>query len=152
MKLGSSFLAMWIIVGIPQTIMKSSTLSAFCLCLFASLLLGCSVDGSQNYRVVTLSSGKQVKVLSVGKISFSQGDPALMLKYQTDLSVDNRVVLQQEVAEIWESFRGDVEKAQLNSAVISANDVPKGIVIKTGKSYNFVYQKTKDGNWQISNS
>jgi hypothetical protein len=88
----------------------------------------------------------------MGKIFFSKGDPALMLKYQTDLSLDNKVVLQQEVAEIWKSFRVDVEKAQLNSAVISASDVPQGIVIKTGKSYNFVYQKTKDGNWQISNS
>jgi hypothetical protein len=143
---------MSIFVGIQQIIMKSSALSAYSICLFAILLLGCSGGGTQNFTVVTLSSGKQVKVLSMGKIFFSKGDPALMLKYQTDLSLDNKVVLQQEVAEIWKSFRVDVEKAQLNSAVISASDVPQGIVIKTGKSYNFVYQKTKDGNWQISNS
>ena len=37
--------------------------------------------------VVTLDSGKQVKLLGVGNIAFSNDAPALMLKYETDLFV-----------------------------------------------------------------
>ena len=126
--------------------------SLACLGLLACLVLGCSESGNQSYQVVTLPSGKQIKVLGVGKIHFTESDPALMLKYQTDLSLDNKVAIQQEVEEIWQSFKVDVEKAGLKAAIINANEVPNGMVIKTGRGYNFVYKKTEDRSWsRISN-
>jgi hypothetical protein len=86
--------------------------------------------------------------LGVGKINFSQGAPALMLKYQTDLQVSDKAALRPEVNEIWASFRVDVENAGLKSAIISANEVPRGLIVKQGNAYNFVYEKQADGSWR----
>lgn len=110
------------------------------------LLLGCG--NQQSYQLSTLPSGKQVKVLGVGKIYFSKDDPALMLKYQTDLNLEDKDALRKEVDEIWETFKADVEKAHLTTAIVSANEVPKGTLVKTGKGYRFAFKKMADGTWQ----
>ena len=110
------------------------------------LLIGCG--NQQSYQVYMLPSGKQIKVLGLGKINFSKDDPALMLKYQTDLSLDDKEALSKEVDEIWEKFKIDVENAHLAAGIVSANEVPKGTLIKIGKSYNFVFKKMPDGTWQ----
>ena len=98
-------------------------------------------------QIVTLPSGKHIKVLGVGKIAFSEGPPGLMLKYETDLAVDDTPKLEKEVAEIWTTFRLDVEKAQLTVAIISANEHPSGVLIGTSKGFNFVYERGTDGKW-----
>ena len=110
------------------------------------LLVGCG--NQESYRMTTLPSGKQIKVLGVGKIYFTKDEPALMLKYQTDLSLDDKITLRKEVDEIWETFKVDVEKAHLGAAIVSANEVPQGSLIKTGKGYNFAFKKMPDGTWQ----
>jgi hypothetical protein len=81
------------------------------------------------------------------QINFSQGAPSLMLQYQTDLKVSDKTALRAEVDEIWPVFRNDVERAKLTNAIISANDIPHGFIIKKGESYNFVYEKRADGTW-----
>jgi len=48
-----------------------------------------------------LPSGREVKVLGVTKMFFSKGDPALMLKYRTDLRLDDQEQLLKEVEEVW---------------------------------------------------
>ena len=98
-------------------------------------------------QVVTLDSGKQVKLLGVGNIAFSNDAPALMLKYETDLSLDDKAKLTQEADELWKTFRVDVERAQLATGIISANDHPTGFVVATNKSFNFVYKRRPDGEW-----
>ena len=119
------------------------------LVLPLAFLLNSCGGSTPKYRVTTLPSGKQVKVLGVGNISFSKGEPALMLKYQTDLSIDDKDAIAREVTEIWGSFRADAEKGQFKNAIISVNEIPKGGFIKTNRTQNFVYQKSSDGNWQL---
>lgn len=101
----------------------------------------------ENYRVVTLPSGKHVKVLGVGQINFSGSAPALMLKYETDLSIDSRAALDAEVSEIWLSFKADVEKAKLTSAIISANEKAAPGILVHSRGYNFVFSSGADGRW-----
>ena len=96
---------------------------------------------AQATKEVVLPSGKKVKVIAVGQINFSNDSPALMLKYQTDLKVSNTAELRKEVEEIW---------AKLNNAIISANEVPQGMVIKTGSAFNFVYRQSADGTWKLA--
>jgi len=48
-----------------------------------------------------LPSGREVKVLGVTEMFFSKGDPALMLKYRTDLRLDDQEQLLKEVEEVW---------------------------------------------------
>jgi hypothetical protein len=104
---------------------------------------------AQPSKEVALPSGKKVRVLAVGQINFSNDSPALMLKYQTDLKVSNAVELRKEVDEIRPVFRTDVEHANLTNAIVSANEVPQGLVVKTANAMNFVYKRSADGDWHL---
>jgi hypothetical protein len=68
-----------------------------------------------------------------------------MLKYQTDLKTSNAAELRKEVEEIWTTFRADVERAKLTNAIISANQAPQGLIVKTANVYNFVYKSSTSG-------
>ena len=122
-------------------------LRLFSFILLTFLLIECGVPVAP-YRSVKLPSGKEVKVLAEMKMFFSKGDPALMLKYETDLSVSDVPALRKEVQEIWDGFfQSEVDKAKLNFAIISALEVPKGTFIKQSAGYNFVFEKSPDGKW-----
>ena len=97
---------------------------------------------------MTLPSGKKVKVLSVMPMRFSQGPPALMITYQTDNKISDQSALQSEVDEIWSSFKTDVEKGNFTEAIVSANEVPQGVLLKQSKGYNFIFKKEPDGVWR----
>jgi hypothetical protein len=73
-----------------------------------------------------------------------------MLKYQTDLKVSDAAELRKEVEEIWTMFKADVEQVKLTNAIISANEVPHCLVVKTANVFNFVYKKSTDGGWALS--
>lgn len=115
-----------------------------CLVVF---LAACTAS-RPNYKLVNLPSGKQVKVLGVVPIHFSASPPALMLQYQTDYKISDKAELRQEVDEIWSFFKTDAERGNFTSAVISANEVPHGFIVKNGSAYNFVFNKNADGTWQ----
>ena len=119
------------------------------LVVLVSALGGCQ-QGPQPQRVVTLPSGKQIRVLGVVRWNFSQGPPALMLQYQTDLKVSDLPALQREVSEIWPEFRKDAENGGFQSAIISANEIPQGFLIKKSQSYNFVFERSVHGDCRIS--
>jgi hypothetical protein len=70
-----------------------------------------------------------------------------MLKYQTDLKISDLPALRKEVEEIWSVFKADVERANLTNAIISANEVPQGLIIKNANGYNFVLKKLATGNF-----
>jgi len=80
---------------------------------------------------------------------FTKGDPALMLKYQTDLSLDDKQALRMEAEDIWKEFRLNVEQAGLKNAIISAHETPKGLIIKKSRGVNFVVNKNDSGVWEF---
>ena len=101
------------------------------------------------YQERTLPSGQTVKVLGVGKMFFTKGDAALMLKYQTDLSLDDRAALHREVLAIWDVFRQDVERAGLKGAIVSANERPVSHLFwSSNRSFNFVFEQAANGTWR----
>ena len=120
---------------------------SFKLLILVLVFLACSPP-EQPHKLVKLPSGRQVKVLSVGKMYFSKGEPALMLKYQTDLPIGNAAALDAEADDIWQSFKEDVERAHLSNAIISATSHATRGFISESRSYNFVYQKSAGGTWQ----
>jgi hypothetical protein len=97
--------------------------------------------------LITLPSGKQFKVLKVVKMFASEGPPALMLQYQTSLPIDDVPSLEREADEVWSVFRPDVEKAGLVRAIVGPTTEPKGFLVTTSTSYNFVYARGADGAW-----
>jgi len=113
-----------------------------------TVLLGCG-GSPPPYQERTLPSGQAVKVLGVGKMFFTKGDAALMLKYQTDLSLDDQGALHREVLAIWDVFRHDVEQAGLKGAIVSANERPVSHLFwSSNRSFNFVFERTEDGTWR----
>jgi len=94
-----------------------------------------------------LPCGHSIKVLSISKVEFSKGVTALMVRYQTPLSVDESKALSQEVDEIFKLAVKDVERAGCNEAIISSNEVPKGVFISSNRMLNFLYEKGSDGKW-----
>lgn len=119
----------------------------FITCLLLVFMCGCSQD--PQYKLVNLPSGKIIKVMGIGKMFFTKDDPALMLKYETDNSIDNKDLLRLEVEEIWPLFKSDVEHAKLTIAIISAHEPSKGTFIKTRRSFNFVFKRMEDGKWAL---
>ena len=98
-------------------------------------------------QTLKLPSGRTAKILSVSKIEYSKGVMALMVRYQTTLSVDERKALSQEVDEVWKITQKDVEHYGYGEAIISSNEVPKGIFITANRMLNFIYEKGADGKW-----
>jgi hypothetical protein len=98
-------------------------------------------------ETLKLPSGHIAKILSVSKIEYSKGVMALMVRYQTTLSVDEQKELSAEVDEVWKIAQKDVEHYGYDEAVISSNEVPKGIFITTNRMVNFIYEKGADNKW-----
>ena len=113
------------------------------------LLLTCVACGSKglNYKSYKLPSGKEIKITAVGKMDFPNSDPALVMNYLTDISIDDKVALRKEVDEIWSVFQKDVENAKLTAGVIRATHVEGSGFVKSGKGYGFVFVKRDDGKW-----
>jgi hypothetical protein len=98
-------------------------------------------------EVLKLSNGRSAKILSISKIEYTKGVMALMVRYQTTLSVDEAKALSQEVDEVWKVAQKDVEHYGYGEAIISSNEVPKGIFITANRMANFIYEKGADGKW-----
>ena len=98
-------------------------------------------------KPLTLSSGRAIRVISMGQMAFAQGGPALVLQYQTDLRVSDLAALEKEVAEVWADLQVEADRQKVPSAIIMANEVPKGVVIQTGHSHNFVFTREANGQW-----
>ena len=54
-----------------------------------------------------------------------------------------------EVEEIWTMFKTDVDEAKLTNAIISAHEVPHGMIVQTASAFNFVFRRSPDGRWQL---
>jgi len=117
--------------------------------LLAFGIFAVSCSQQPQFSIKTLPSGRVVKVAGVMQISFSGGDQALMLKYYSDIDFSKRAELKAEVEDIWQEFQKDVDKAKLKSAIISANEMPHGIISGT-KGFNFVYTKQAEGRWILN--
>jgi hypothetical protein len=115
----------------------------------AVILAGCVACHSvgQNYKAFKLPSGKEIKLTSMGRMDFPNGPPALVLNYQTDISIDDKTALRAEVDEIWSVFRNDVENAHLTAGSIRATHIEGSGLVTSGKGYGFVFAKREDGKW-----
>jgi len=98
-------------------------------------------------ETIKLPSGRTVKVLSVSKVEYSKGVMALMVRYQTTLSVDESKALSQEVDDFWKIAVKDVEHYGYNEAILSSNEVPKGIFLSSNRMLTFLFEKGPDGKW-----
>jgi len=71
-----------------------------------------------------------------------------MLKYETGIDMKDRAALRQEADEIWVEFQAEAERANVASAILSANSKPQGALIQQAQGYNFVFEKDSTGVWK----
>jgi hypothetical protein len=129
--------------------MRLLILSSLAVTMLLLTLGGCG-STEQGYTVHKLPSGREVKVLGITKMFFAKGDPALVLKYRTDLKLEDHEQLRKEVEEVWQAFRVDVEREGLKAAVISAQETPKRVlIVAKSRGYNFVVKKSDAGAWEF---
>src|SRR5260221_13633138 len=111
------------------------------LAVMLMTLAGCSSDNRQG-KPYTLPSGRVIRVLSMSPLHYANGTPpSLMFRYQTDLKISDKTALQSEADEIWPLLRIDADKGNFTSAIISANEVPHGLIFKQSGGFNFAYEK-----------
>jgi hypothetical protein len=121
---------------------------------FAALLFTSSPSSAtplEENQTLKLPNGHVIKVLSVSKVEYSKGVMALMVRYQTTLSVDEQKALTEEVDEVWKIAVKDVEHYGYRDAIISSNEVPKGIFVTANRMLNFIFEKGPDGKWNRLN-
>ena len=119
-------------------------LFAFTAILLTSTRSFASLEVNQ---VLKLPGGHTVKILSVSKVEYSKGVMAVMVRYQTSLSLDERTALVQEVDDFWKIAVKDVEHYGYNKAILSSNEVHKGIFLTASRTLNFIFEKGPDGKW-----
>ena len=56
-------------------------------------------------------------------------------------------VVSQEVDDVWKLAQKDVDHDGYADAIMSSNEVPKGIFITASRMVNFIYEKGADGKW-----
>lgn len=125
--------------------MRKPAVFGLLVCL---VVIGCGGQSAPRYQVRTLASGKSLKVLAAGTINFSQDGPALMLKYVSDVGLDDREALSMEADTIWAGIQPEIERAKVGAVILSANSAPTGGFIQKGQVFNFVYEKASTGVWR----
>ena len=98
-------------------------------------------------ETLKLPCGRTIKMLSVSRIEYSKGVMALMVRYQTTLSVEQRKALSAEVDDVFKAAQKQVEHDGFSDAIISSNEVPHGIIVTTNRMLNFIFERGADGNW-----
>lgn len=98
-------------------------------------------------EMIKLPSGHMAKILSVSRIEYAKGVMALMVRYQTTLSMDEAKAVSAEVDEVWKYAQKEADHAGLGDVIISSTQTVKGLLLTTSRETNFIYEKGPDGKW-----
>lgn len=98
-------------------------------------------------EIIKLPCGHSITVLSVSRVEYSKGVMALMVRYQTSLSPEQRKALSEEVDDVFKAKQKLVERGGFHEVIISSNEVVKGIILTSHRTMNFIFERGADGNW-----
>jgi len=107
-------------------------LKLFIILMLVATSFSCGSQ-AQNFKSFKLPSGKEIKITGITKMDFPNSDPALVMSYLTDISINDKANLRKEIDEIWTVFQTDVENAHLKAGVIRATHVEGSGFVKNGK-------------------
>jgi len=129
--------------------MNRRTVPALLLGILVTLLTPFSLPAAPlaDNQTIKLPNGHVIKVLSISKVESSKGVMALMVRYQTAISIEERKALSEEVDDVWKVAIKDVEKGGYTEAILSSNEVRKGIFLTANRMLNFIFEKGSDGKW-----
>jgi hypothetical protein len=119
--------------------------------MLSVLSFSCSTSNSTGTDE-KLPSGHGIKIISMNQMGFQDGQVALVLNYETQVSIDDLTTLRAEAEEVWDKFRHDVEGANLRIGILKpVHYETSGVISKSGRGYGFVIEKRADGQWHWVN-
>lgn len=127
--------------------MRFISRGAMVLLLLLLLLTGCG-SGMGFQPTYTLPSGQSYPIVE-WKVTYSLSGPSTMkLAYETALPFTDIRRIDAEVAQVWEAFRHDAEKAGHARAIVQASSPDEGtIFFYVRKTRTHVFVQSRDGAW-----
>jgi hypothetical protein len=117
------------------------------LAMAVMLMMSCSPP-PETYTVKKLPDGKEIKVKNVGKVFFSEDEPALVLNYITDIPIEDAAAIETEVNSIWPVFQVNVVESGLTAGAIRAHEPRSPGIASSQRTIGFVWEKSDSGSWE----
>lgn len=114
-------------------------------------LLPACVPAREEADQLSLESGGAVVVLQRKAWRFTDGSPpALQLVYETNLSLDDSLVLMGEAQEVWKAFMPEVEERGFAAAILTPTRVTRTSSQNAQfHSYGFIASRDSSGVWHV---
>ncbi len=112
--------------------------------------IGCGPAVPEYTRVQT-ASGRVIALEETSEVHLADGRPALLLSYRSDVDLEDRAALQNEVDAVWEHFRPAVEAAGRDRAVVRARRLDKPGWERRIQVVQFVVERSPGGSWRARN-
>ncbi|MBI5505263.1 MAG: hypothetical protein HY899_10710 [Deltaproteobacteria bacterium] len=98
--------------------------------------------------LMSLPSGRRVRVLGMTGVEVD-AKPAVILRYETFLTLEDAVAVRKEAGEVWERVRGDIENAGSGAVVLQATGSVDGWVFPSASTRSFAWRREHDGAWKL---
>jgi len=97
--------------------------------------------------LVPLASGRTIRLLALAQTG-PETSPAVVLRYQTELPLDNIAAVRGEADEVWNKLREQIESEGAQAALLQPTGSVEGWVFPFASSRKFAWKKNESGQWQ----
>ena len=121
--------------------------------IFAFFLAACGQE--KNYEVITLESGKEIKIVGLTKNHNLNGDDFLSLTYLTEIEIkeENDKLLNEELDEVWPVLRSLLQGTDFKNATLDAIRIKASLLIFDSRSgYRRNYKMDEHGSWNLNHN
>lgn len=98
-------------------------------------------------QMLQLSNGQIVKIISISQMQYTTEENALLIRYQTPHSLDQRKALSEEVDAVWSETEKDAEASGLKEVVITSDYEGRTLFLTSHQTTNFIFEKNATGKW-----
>ena len=98
--------------------------------------------------LVPLPSGRSVRLLALAQTG-PDTQPAVLLRYETMLPLENAAAVRGEAGEVWDKLRGQIESEGASAAVLQPTGSVSGWVFPFASSRKFSWRKNEGGQWTV---
>lgn len=96
--------------------------------------------------VVELGAGRSVRLLALARTG-PESDPAVLLRYETDLPMHQAAATLAEAKQVWERLRSQIGSEGARAAVLQATGSVEGWVFPFASSRKFAWTRRDGGEW-----
>ena len=96
--------------------------------------------------LVPLASGRSIRLLALSQTG-SESQPAVLLRYETTLPLENVAAVRSEAGEVWEKLAPQIDAEGATAAVLQPTGSVSGWVFPFASSRKFAWKKNEGGKW-----